>query len=89
MDNKLIRNLLRSIANTILFLSCFHLVLIFIVAFQSGDFESLNVFRILDLQMFFSIPQGFLGFIFSYVMAGLVCLIFFYLERKRKIKRKD
>lgn len=89
MDNKLFNPFMRSIANAILFLSCFHLVLIFILALRSGDFESLNIFRILDLQVFFPIPQGFLGFIFSYMIAGLVCLGFYYLEKKKKIKRKD
>lgn len=88
MDNKLIRNLAGAAAKTILFLSCFHLVLIFILAFQSGDFESLNVFRILDLQMFFPTPQGFLGLISSYGIVGLVYLIFFYLEKKKGVKRK-
>jgi len=78
--------ILRAFLISILFFAATHLVILYSYALYSRDFERVNAFRILDLNLFFpTISKGGLSFFLSYIFVMAVFLIAFaFFTRPKK-----
>lgn len=78
--------LVKSLALSILLFAGLHLTILFSYSALKGDWERINVFRILDLNLFFpDISKGTFSFILSYAFFFLIfflVLIFFSKSEK-------
>lgn len=63
----------RALAKTMLLSASLHLVLLFAVALVRRDYELVNLFNILDIDLLFpGIQKGIVSFILSYIVIGIV-----------------
>ncbi|MBI2641208.1 hypothetical protein HYW87_01265 [Candidatus Roizmanbacteria bacterium] len=77
--------ILRAFVITLLIFASAHLAILYTSAFYTGDIERINVFRLLDLQLFFpDIHKGFVSFVLSYASFLLLFLLIFFFVTKPK-----
>lgn len=76
---------LASLAKTILLGASIHLSLLFIYSVMNGDLTPLNIFNILDIDLFFpNIAVGSILFIISYICLSIVFWFFIKSSREKK-----
>lgn len=83
MKNNLI---FKAMLGTILIFASAHLILLYTYALYTKDFERVNAFRILDLNLIFpNISKGGMSFFISQLLPVFVFfIVYFFLGSKRK-----
>jgi len=75
----------QALVKTIIFLALAHLVILIIYFLRQKELERINIFRILDLNLFFpNLTQGNISLILSYLFLLIIYLIAYFLFTKRK-----
>jgi hypothetical protein len=75
-----------TIAKTMLFSASIHMLILFYKTIQTGDINIINLFNILDLELFFpGIDKGQVNFIWSVVFFFVIyLLVFLFFTHKKK-----
>lgn len=77
--------ILEAFSLTILLFAGIHLIVLYGLAFYHRDLERVNIFRLLDFQLFFpEIYKGTASFILSYGFFFLVFMVVFFFLSKRR-----
>ena len=68
---------IKALKKTILFYAILHLIILLGYSVYTNNFKLLNLFNILDLELFFpNIPNGFMSDIFSVLILVIIYIIF-------------
>jgi hypothetical protein len=75
-----------AIAKTMLFSAAVHMIILFYKTFQTADINILNLFNILDLELFFpGIDKGGINFLLSSLLFFVIYFsAFFFFPSKKK-----
>jgi len=73
-------------AKTMLFCASVHMIILFYKTFQTGDINIINLFNILDLELFFpGIDKGEINFLLSGILLFVIYFsAFFFFPSKKK-----
>lgn len=84
MKKKVDNNYIKAVIGAVLLSALTHTALLIIFVLINKDITALNIFKILDLDLFFpQIAIGVPNFIWSYLFLGGEYLVIFYLLRKK------
>jgi len=77
---------IEALAKTMLFCASVHMAILFYKTLQTGDINILNLFNILDLELFFpGIETGQTNFFLSGILFVIIySIMFFYFHPKKK-----
>ena len=79
------KHLFSALKKTILTCATAHLILLVIYSLSTNDFNVLNLFNIIDIDLFFPyLGEGFFYFIISYIFIGSIYLYYYLRESKKK-----
>ena len=77
------QQIIEATKNTMLLSATIHIILLLVRVVQTADFTLLNVFNILDIDLFFpQITFGITNFVLSQVVIITIFLFFFHRVRK-------
>ena len=79
------QHIIQALKNTMLFSASTHLILLIIRAIQTADYTLLNMFNILDINLYLPhLTQGIPNFFLSQIVIVVIFLFFF--QRARRLQ---